>query len=165
MNILIPTIQHSGTKLIARMFHNYDWAGLDDNKDNAIYVGHISPGRIDLILDKMKEMPTIIPLRHPYLTQESWRLRGKSLSDLVDNWRLLVNQIFRHDPYFIAIDTDRRDDQLGQINLELGLTLENDWKVVNSVSNTYNLRYTDIEPQAVIKELVEEIHDFLKLYY
>lgn len=162
----IPAIQHTGTKLLARMFGDIHWASFyEDTSEhsNALYLGHLTKNSIEAI--KRLNHRIIVPLRHPYLVAESWNRRNKPISELIENFRLLVNEVDKLNPLYLPIDTDNRQDCLDNINQELGLNLTTNWEVVNSKKDTYNLRHKDIKPDPSVKALVDEIEEFLKRFY
>ena len=160
-SIVIPSIQHTGTKFVASMFDGYCWKSLNEDwHERSVFVGHISPGQINNVKTKMLQHRAIVPLRHPFLVAESWKRRGKSIAELVDNFRLLVNEVDPLNPFYIAIDGEDREEHLSYINSQLDLNLKTDWSVVNSVSGTYNLNYKDLEADPIIVDLVDEIEVF-----
>lgn len=165
MRYVIPTIQHTGTKLLARMFRGYHWASFieETEEERVLYLGHLNRNTIENI--KKLEYPIITTVRHPYLVAESWKRRGKPLSELIQNFRLLVDEIDKLNPLYLPIDVDNRQQHLDVINLELGLNLETDWGITNSEHNTYDLKREEIEPDPSIKRLTEEIGEFLDRFY
>ena len=166
MKYTVPTIQHTGTKLLARMFGDIHWASFNENTDDresVLYLGHLTVNSIEAI--KRLSHPIIVPLRHPYLVAESWQRRGKPLTELVDNFRLLVNEIDKLDPHYLPVDIKDRDRYLDLINRDLGLNLSTEWKVVNSVKRTYNIDRKDLSPNEIVKDLVKEIEPFLSRFY
>jgi len=166
MSFAIPSIQHTGTKFVARMFKEYQWKSLNEEwHEPSIFVGHISNGMLPHVKSKLEQYQAVIPLRHPFLVAESWKRRGKPLPELVNNFRLLVNEVDKFEPCYLAIDSDDREEQLKFINLRLNLDLKTDWSVVNSVSGTYDLNRLYVKPEKIILELVDEIGDFLNQFY
>jgi len=167
MNIAIPTIQHTGTHLIAKKFgYRYHWAAMnEDTNREAIHVGHISNGQLPFIKSRLSEIPAIVPLRHPYLVAESWKRRDMPLDRLRHHWHLLVQEIDPFHPYYIAIDTPQRDSQLERVNKELNLSLPLNWPVRNSKKGTHTLKPEDCTPDPLIELLTFEIRDFLSRFY
>jgi len=166
MRFTIPTIQHTGTKLLYKMFpQEFAHCSLreDSDQDNVLYVGHLTGNSIGLI--KKLDQPMIIPLRHPYLVAKSWELRGKPLTELTENFKLLVNELDPLSPLYLPIDVENRQDYLDKINKELGLELRTEWGVENSVKHTYNLSHRDLSPEPIMKDLVIEIKEFLERFY
>ena len=117
--------------------------------DNLIYLGHITRNSIEHI--KKLDHPIIVPLRHPSLVEESWRRRGKSTTDLRENFRLLVDEIDPLNPLYLPIDVPDRQTYLDRINSELGLNLVTDWGVVNSQCHTFDIarKESNIEPDFI----------------
>lgn len=166
MRYVIPTIQHTGTKFLYKLFpEGYTHCSLieDIDQDNVLYVGHLTANSVDRI--KELPYPMLIPLRHPYLVAESWVRRGKPLSELADNFRLLVNELDPLNPLYLPIDVDNRQDYLDKINKDLGLSLSTNWNVENSKETTYNLSHKDLTPEPIMVDLVEDIEGFIKRFY
>lgn len=162
----IPTIQHTGTKLLAKLFGDVHWASFYEDigdRESALYLGHLTINSVEAIKKLKHRM--IIPLRHPYLVAESWRRRNKPLDELADNFRLLVDEIDPYNPLYLPIDVENRQEYLDKINKELGLDLRTEWGVENSKKSTYNLSYKELSPGPVEKALVEDIKEFLKRFY
>jgi len=137
------------------MFKDYQWVSFyeEPTQESAIYVGHLTINSIDAI--KRLDYPIIIPLRHPYLVQESWVRRGKPLSELIENFKLLINELDPLNPLYLPIDVENRQDYLDEINKKLDLDLRTNWSIVNSKKHTYNISYKDIDPAPSIRRFVE----------
>lgn len=166
MKYTIPTIQHTGTKLLAKMFGDIHWASFIEDigdREDVLYLGHLTANSIEAI--KRLNNPILIPLRHPYLVAESWIRRGKPLTELAENFRLLVNELDPLNPLYLPIDVDNRQDYLDNINKELGLSLETNWAIENSKKMTYNLSHKDLSPDQIIIDLVNDIEGFIKRFY
>lgn len=167
MKYLIPTIQHTGTKFLAKLFpQHYHWASFQEDtsdKVDVLYLGHLTINSIEAI--KRLDCPVLVPLRHPYLVAESWMRRNKPINQLAQNFCLLINEIDNKDPYYLPIDVENKQDYLDKINAGLNLNFSTDWKVENSKKSTYNLTYRDINPPNEIVNLVEDMGDFFKRFY
>ena len=150
----VVSIQHTGTIFVLKLFNNqYHQAKLDEIPDRpSIHVGHISDKNIQAI--KSLEVPIIVPFRHPEYVAESWKRRGKCLGILKHAYILLMNEIDPLNPYYLAVDSPKRDDQLNEINESLGLRLKTDWKPQNSVTETYNLSKTELTPMPTLLDVV-----------
>jgi len=161
----IPTIQHTGTKFLAKLFGQIHWASFYEKPecDDFLHVGHLTRNSIDAI--KRLNHKIIIPLRHPYLVAESWRRRNKPLDELEENFHLLVDELDPLNPLYLPIDVDNRQDYLDQINDDLGLALVTEWGVENSKKSTYNLSHKDMTPGPTEKRLAEDIDEFLQRFY
>jgi hypothetical protein len=165
MRYTIPTIQHTGTKLLANMFEGFKRISFieESEADNVLYLGHLTVNSIDNI--KKLKNPIILPMRHPYLVAESWKRREKPLSDLVINFRLLINDIDKLDAMYLPIDVENKQDYLDEINEKLGLSLYSDWNVVNSKKQTYNLSYKELTPDPEMEDLVSDNKEFFERFY
>jgi len=166
MKYTIPTIQHTGTKFLAKLFGQMHWASFYEDtseREDFLHVGHITENSIEAI--KMLPYRMIIPLRHPYLVAESWRRRNKPLNEMADNFMLLADELDPLNPLYLPIDVENRQEYLDKINSELGLNLKTDWGVENSKKSTYNLSYKDLSPGPHERGLVGEISEFLERFY
>ena len=166
MKYTIPTIQHTGTKFLAKLFGDIHWASFIEDasdRENVLYLGHLTTNSIGNI--KKLNHPILIPLRHPYLVAESWKRRGKPLTELAENFRLLVDELDPLNPLYLPIDVDNRQEYLDIINNELGLSLKTNWAIENSKEMTYNLSYKDLSPDKIMIDLVSDIEGFIKRFY
>jgi hypothetical protein len=128
-----------------------------------LYWGHTHrdvPGR-DNWRWLVKKFPTIIPLRHPSLIEESWKRREgefeKESWRLKEEWEFLINEIDPHSPYYLPIDAPDRQDYLDKINKDLGLNIRTRWKPVHSKKNTHSLTFGEIEDY--IKPFAERFYE------
>ena len=166
MKYTIPTIQHTGTKFLAKLFGDIHWASFIEDigdREDVLYLGHLTANSIGNI--KRLNNPILIPLRHPYLVAESWKRRGKPLTELSENFRLLVDELDPLNPLYLPIDVDNKQDYLDKINVELGLSLSTQWGIENSKKMTYNLSYRDLSPDKIMMDLVTDIEGFIKRFY
>ena len=166
MKYTIPTIQHTGTKLLAKMFGDMHWASFTEDigdRENVLFLGHLTVNSVDNI--KKLKHPIIIPFRHPFLIYESWIRRNKNIPDLIENIRLLVNEIDPLNPHYVPIDVPNKQNYLDKLNRDLDIDLITDWGIENSKKATYNLSYRDIKPTNDILALVDEIGPFLNRFY
>ena len=170
MNIVIPTVPHTGTIFVTKLFisKGYEQIALKETptQDKTLFVGHIlNCGLTHRALNLMKKYPAIIPLRHPYLVAESWKRRGKSVTDLVTAYKKIPRLFDPLQPYYLPLDVEDREDYLVNIEKGLNLNLSHDWPVVNSKEHTSELNWKEIEPEESIVELVNEIRPFLDRFY
>jgi len=159
--ISIVSIQHTGTKLLVSKF-TQDELALKDPLPG-LHVGHISAGQMPHIRE-LYNYPMIIPQRHPYLVYESWVRREKPISDLMENYGYLINEIDKYNPYYVNIDLSIKNDQIDKINTDIGLTLSKNWPIINSKTGTYDLNPEEIHPPTSFIEMVERNKEFFKLY-
>lgn len=169
--IIIPTIPHTGTRFTENLFiqQGYSSAAMNeeisDSRTKVIRVGHISIGQRPHILKHIFSNIAVIPLRHPYLTAESWRRREKPLEEMCYAYRLLVNELDSFDPLYLPIDTPDREYYLNEISDFLGVNLATEWEVKNSHHDTSRLHWQDLPQEGIVQELVTEIQPLLDRFY
>ena len=171
--IIVPTIRNTGSHFVLRLLGKQHpakadiltWRGLDRMEPDSVIFDHVFPHQKHLFLPLIENNITIIPLRHPYLTQKSWSDRNHEKSDLVGMWETMANDIAPLNPFFLPLDVDDRQDYLDALNDATGLGLKTDWKPHGVKHNNFKLRYTDIEPTEKILALCEEIKPFLDRFY
>ena len=171
--IIVPTIRNTGSHFVLRLLGKQHpwrpdiltWRGLDRMEPDSVIFDHVFPHQKKLYIPLIRDNLTIIPLRHPYLTQKSWADRNHEKSDLVGMWRTMVFDIAPLNPFFLPLDVPDRQDYLDALNEATGLGLKTDWKPRGVKHDNFDLRYTDITPTAEILALCEEIQPFLDRFY
>lgn len=167
--IIIPTVPHTGTMLTVGLFTDLGYAecGVMDGltPDKAIRMCHIvKDGQYERALRFIKRgRPAVVPIRHPYLVWESWKRRGEPIKDMITAYKRLPEL---HDlgAYFLPIDGDR-DKYLKSIKDALNLPITTSWPIVNGKQSTHAMKYTEVQPDDEIKSLVDDMQDFLSLFY
>ena len=121
MTILVASVHHNGTKLV-----------FDD-----ILVGVTDKVRIHLepkfwagLHIYAKGSDIIVPLRHPRIVAEGWKVRSKRREELGEQYRILKEEIDPYHPYYLPIEHEDRDQWLHTIGICLGLNLTTDWPVI-----------------------------------
>lgn len=167
--LVLISIPHTGTSFTAGLFQDCGFrvAGLFERPGGkTLYHGHmVKAGQTERALELASRMPLVVPLRHPYLVEEAWKRRGKSIGELIDCYRTLAERFMLLEPYIMPVDSDRREEALRVMNDGLDLRLETDWRVVNGKHQTHALRREHLSPSYPIKRLVEEIQPFLDRWY
>ena len=162
---LVASVQHTGTHLIAKMF-DLKWAAIkEETQGNRLHLGHISTGQLPHIMRVGLTMPVIVPIRHPYLVEESWRRRNKQLPEMYYNYQQLIDKVDTLSPFYISIDTDKRDDQLKALNDSLNLNLLNDWSVKNSFHATSGLDVKELKPSKEVEAFFKDNQEFFAKFY
>ena len=170
--IIVPTIRNTGSHFVLRMLGKQHpirpdiltWRCLDRIEDDSVVFDHVFPHQRHLFLPLIRDHLTIVPLRHPYLTQKSWADRNHHKSDLIGMWEVMAEEIAPLNPYFLPLDVENRQDYLDELN-DLGLNLKTDWQAEGEKHNNSALRWQDVEPTEKILELCERIKPFLDRFY
>lgn len=169
MDVILPTIPHTGTNLVLRHilggFTKVQNVKHTNNGGNNVIFTHIeNSDNVRIFLNQfLGKHPIIIPLRHPLLVAVSWKVRQKPIEVLVSLWGFLIGFIDPHSPLYLCIDKSNRDSQLDNINDVLGLNLDTSWPVVSSVNRTAELAQTEID--LVGQMMNEHQHFFSKVGY
>ncbi len=123
-----------------------------------LYHGHCTKGtQTGFALDwARKGLPVIMPMRHPYRVEESWRRRERDMAGLLPAYENMLDVLRPHVRCWLPVDAAPlvcavAEDILNDI---VGRRLRYPWRVVeNSVGGTCNLQLADTEPSDAIKEI------------
>ncbi len=169
--IIVPTIRNTGSHFVLRLLGKQHpckpdivtW-GQKMEPDSVVF-DHVFPHQRYIFLPLIENHLTIVPLRHPYLTEKSWQDRNHDKSDLIDMWKIMANEIAPLEPFFLPLDVPDREDYLSALNEATGLGLQTDWQPAGQRHNNSGLRHTDVSPSDAIVELCDEIQPFLERFY
>lgn len=156
--------------LTAKFFRDcgYDQKGLNKSADHNMnmFIGHVTERQqLELAKRHANNMPLIVPVRHPYLTEVSWRKREKhNIEDMIQAYHHLT-ELDEYNPYYLPIDSPDRTQYLRSIGDNLGLRLNYQWSVVNSKQSTHLMKADDCQPSLEVVELAESIKPFLSQFY
>ncbi len=169
MAILVPTIPHTGTKLLANdILREYEHNALINKPEGQQKIDdHIFPEKITRWKELLNEYPAIIPLRNPISVAVSWERRHRDLGELCVMWYIMVEQIDRYNPHYLPIDSADRDSHLDSINRSLGLQLTTEWPIVNSVHGSMDSGFNDLSEGArpQILRLCKNLEHFFGRFY
>lgn len=169
--IIVPTIRHTGSHFVLHLLgvkgrvNCFTWRTAQQASHNSVVFDHVLPHQRHIYLDLIKRHTTIVPLRHPYLTQKSWQDRNRDLDDMIAMWEVMANDIAPLDPHFLPLDVDNRDDYLHNINRTSGLYLQTDWTPQGERKGNSATRHTDVSPVPEVEALCERIEPFLRSFY
>ena len=168
MIIACPSVPHTGHHFLKnRIFKelipcspaDFDRGGLNNN----VIMAHFDIEFMDAWNVIVKEMPVIIPLRHPARSRISSELRGVLGSNAkrhLKQWaRLLeIDRIAEDVTYFHLDDMEIREGQANAICSRFGIDLDIDWSVnaeSGSKCGTHDLKITDSMLKSVPKEFID----------
>ncbi len=165
--IAFPTIRHTGSHFVVGLF------GFDINQamswkhpgSGEYYFDHIHASLKQPMLRVLEGKDIVIPLRHPKVTAKSWNDRGKDEQEMIDAWDCLVNDIDPLGPYYLPLDSEKRDACLQQINEGLGLRLHTLWQPAGVKQNNQRLRHSDVSASPGVTALCNRIKPFLDRFY
>ncbi len=133
MIILVPSVHHTGTKLvfkdILRGLPEINQQDYTEHETGKIRI-HIDEPFLEDLHYWLKRVPAIVPLLHPRKVASGWKVRFKRREELGEQWNWLKTEIDPYDPYYLPIDHEDRDRWLGRIGKALGLKLATGWPVI-----------------------------------
>jgi hypothetical protein len=169
-DVVSISIPHTGTYFTIKLFTD---AGFTDGSlfhqarsDSHLYHGHmIKEAQIARALDLACEMPLVIPFRHPYRVAHSWDMRARPLPEMFECYRTLLERFLPLKPYFMPVDSDRREEALQRLSDGVGVRLATDWSVVNGMKSTHTLKLEEITPIKPVVELAKELEPLMADLY
>lgn len=171
MIIACPTVCHTGSYFVVKhLFKGYEEVLFNQKhtKGNVIYFDHMFPHKRDMIEKACDKYPVVIPIRHPKVCALSWENRGRELDDMCQMFREMVNIYDKYNPFYIPLDTNKRESALNSINDQLVIKLTTQWKPVHSRRENHEVRYTDkieLKEGNLVNDLIQEIKPFLDRFY
>lgn len=169
-DVVILSVPHTGTTFTESLFKNIGFhdAPLNQRSDGkTVHRDHIhNDSRMIQGLQLVKQgLPLIVPLRHPYLTEESWKRRGKENIDMIHGFRNLMERLVPLDPYWMPVDSEKRAQCLEILNRGLGLEICTQWHPERSIGKTFDITWRDCSPSNEVIELAEEMQPLLEKFY
>lgn len=190
MKFAILTIPHTGTHFVLNLLGGtrdnlHDWMSkkFDANGHN-FFVAHIYRLPVFEIMES-EGYNIICPMRHPITTVRSWHDRytkdpieipDEGVPGYVENLERYINPEFvpnlykslitadqLYDINFLPIDSPKREEFLQKLNEKLGLSLETEWRPLNSHGEST----LDI-PEPLLtrtKDLIYENPEFFGKFY
>jgi len=146
MIICIPTIRHSGTRLICKKVFA-GWKLANPIKPiikggNHIIAGHVYEPSLEYMIKYASKYPSIVPLRHPVRIWKSFVDRELGYDYYYDHWMNMAKRISGFNPTYVHIDRPSiRDIELNKFEGRIGMALKHDWSTDSSVSDNGNEDY------------------------
>lgn len=160
--ICLMSVPHSGTQFTIEIFTRNGWhdMGLNGavNSKPSLRQAHCEKlGQTMRAVELAKSgVPLVIPLRHPYRVEESWKRREKSLDALAVAYHHMFAHLAPLDPLWFPIDAAPviRCIQLLKMMEVADKVLFVDWDtLVNAEKNTHLLEPRDLTPSTMIREI------------
>jgi hypothetical protein len=166
--VIVPTVPYTGTNFVCELFRaaGFEILGLQQTPSRPKYLRAchlLKPTQIVPACQLVRTMPAVIPLRHPYRVEESWRRKGLNVADMIRAFRAADECLTECKPYFLPIDHERREDYLDSLRA-IEPDLQTDWPVIESKSQTHSLRLGQLSPSREVVALVQELDYLRKLY-
>lgn len=166
--VIVPTVPYTGTNFVCELFRmaGYEVLGLTQRPGRAKYLRQchvVKAGQADTACSYGRVMPVVIPLRHPYRVEESWRRKGLDVAEMVRAFRTIDERLTMFAPYFLPIDHEFRGDYLDSLRA-IDPDLTTDWPIIESKSQTHTLRIDDLDPSPEVVRLVQELDYLQKIY-
>jgi hypothetical protein len=132
---------------------------------NEVIFVHVDTKQLDYLLELVASNNTIIPLRHPKVTAQSWIARHKCTKQMCRNFRTIVYTLDPLNPHYLPIDSPDRQKYLDKINEDMDLDLKTDWEPTGKRLGNDKLRHYDCPADPQTLKLCEEIKPFLDRFY
>ena len=165
--IILISVPYTGTNFTAKLFtdRGYSRIGMNEPADgDCIRVAHcIKNTQIDPALKHVGAgCHLVLPCRHPFRCEESYRRRGDDVSVMIEAFDTLIEQFSPLTPYLMCVDSESRYDQLEKLK-ELDPRIKTDWEVVASKSGTADM--TEFSPSDAVRDLVSRHSLFFGQFY
>lgn len=155
------SVPHNGTGFCIDVFVSNGWQEQPLNgrpkKEPVLYQGHCeSPNQWRMALALRERMPLIMPLRHPYRAEESWRRRREDPKRMLHAYQVMVSILAPYVSQWMPIDADALTRvEVGQeLDKVAGKRLVIHWdKPVNSVHSTHAVPLYDLDPSPQIMDI------------
>jgi hypothetical protein len=166
--VIVPTVPYTGTNFVAELFRGagFEVLGLTQKpcRDKYIRQCHLlKPTQSGAAALYARSMPVVIPLRHPFRVEESWKRKGLDVGEMIRAFEVIEEQFLRFSPYFLPIDHNEREDFLDSLRA-IDPDLHTDWPVIESKSGTFGLSLDELSPSREVETLVQET-EYLRRFY
>ena len=165
MHLALISVPHTGTRWSCKLFESqrprWRTVGLNTppHKTPHLFHGHCTKGtQTGFAVEWAKKgVPLIMPMRHPYRVEESWRRRDeRDMSGLFPAYENMLDVLLPHVSAWLPVDGSPLVRAIAEqkLNEIVGRTLVYNWqKPVNVVGKTNELTLADTEPSDRMREL------------
>lgn len=158
--ICLISVPHNGTMFVREIFLTNGWTDTTLNgrvNGPTLFQGHCEKLTQTLAaIELSHRMPVIMPLRHPYRVEESWRRRGEDTNRMLYAYAHMLDYLGPCVTVWLPIDADNQVRQRAreQLNDAAGKRLSIVWdRPVNSVHDTHSVDVTTLDPSDEIIEI------------
>jgi hypothetical protein len=165
------SVPHNGTLFAIGIFTSNGWEEQPLNgrpqKQRMLYQGHCEkPSQCQQACELAQRMPLIVPLRHPYRVEESWKRRGEDLNRLMQCYVHMLDVIRPHVNVWVPLDAINpvRWEAHTHLNYTSGQLLAINWdKPVNVVHHTHATPLSSLDPSERMRDIRK--HPLFVQYY
>lgn len=162
MRICVPTIRHSGTRLMTQMMLK---AGLrggnpfnpDSTKYPCFFVGHVNGESYKYMMRVSRTCKVMSPMRHPARIWKSFKDRDMSMELFKESWNNFMIFYREYHMPIVHVDSELRDEQLLVASKHVGLPLITEWPTDSSDCGNHSIGLTD--------DMISEIPHHIMGYY
>jgi hypothetical protein len=127
------------------------------NPTPTLFQGHCEKaGQCVQALELSGRMPIVMPLRHPYRVEESWKRRGEDTKRMQQAYNHMLKVMRRDVAVWLPIDAwpSVRSEQHRRLNQMAGKQLKVDWNdVVNGEHATHAVELSTLDPSDYIRHI------------
>lgn len=170
ISAVVISVPHTGTNFTMKLFTDQGFKGHSlmaiSHSPWTLYQGHVmKSSQINRALELAESMPLVIPMRHPYRVEESWRRRRKPVGEMVTSFQVLMERFVPLDPYFMPVDSPVRESALARLSAGLGVEFGTTWAVHGGETGTHDLALDDLAPSNAVRELVATMQPLISRFY
>ena len=136
--------------------------------EKCIRVAHcIKSTQIDPAFAHAQTKPLVLPCRHPFRCEESYRRKGEEdyLAVMIPAYEVLIEKFAPLTDLFMCVDSENRESQLEHLRESLNIPLKTDWEVISSKSTTFGMKMSDFDPSEEARALVDRHSEFFGRFY
>jgi hypothetical protein len=127
------------------------------NPTPTLFQGHCEKtSQCVMALDLAERMPIVMPLRHPYRVEESWKRRGEDTRRMLKAYINMLDGVGHKVSVWFPIDSGpvTRAFAHGELNEMADKALTIDWDtLVNAEHNTHAVDISMLDPSAEIRHI------------
>ena len=167
MELVQISVPYTGTNFTAKLFTDigFERIGMLDSpsQDDTLHVAHsLKDTQVAPALELAKTCPVIIPIRHPFRCELSTIRMGADVDQMILGYE---NILRFNNPFYMPVDSGRREAYFDLLRFGLDLPLETDWEVVSSKAGTHSIPFQWLKPSQEVVDLVDRHKDFFDQFY
>lgn len=176
MIVVIPSVEHTGSRLVANhIFHSFQQINIASETEApyAKQYEHVYANKMEAFHRACKQHPVIIPMRHPIRCAWSWEQRQKPLDEYFKQWDSLQD-LFVYDHAVIRVDLKERNEDLKAVNDKLGINVSTFWPYVGERAwpwvsenkpEVIPLESCKLRNETEVLKYIDANKDFFEVYY